>query len=75
MDTLEMDVKPLYGEEAQAIRKRCGLTQDELGLLIERSRVQVGRYEKVGQVVPTLVALAYRGLDALRKEQNTSPKS
>ncbi|MFB9160464.1 helix-turn-helix domain-containing protein [Chromobacterium violaceum] len=70
-----MELKPLYGEEAQAIRKRCGLTQDQLGELIERSRVQVGRYEKVGQEVPTLVALAYRGLDALWKEQNATAKS
>ena len=69
-----MQIKPLFGEDAQAIRKRCGLTQDELGLLVERSRVQIGRYEKVGQVVPTLVALAYRGLDALRREQDATQK-
>lgn len=69
-----MQIKPLFGEDAQAIRKRCGLTQDELGLLVERSRVQIGRYEKVGQVVPTLVALAYRGLDALRREQEATQK-
>lgn len=69
-----MQIKPLFGEDAQAIRERCGLTQDELGLLVERSRVQIGRYEKVGQVVPTLVALAYRGLDALRREQDATQK-
>lgn len=67
-----MQIKPLYGEEAHAIRKRCGLTQDEFGTLVGRSRVQIGRYEKVGQVVPTLVALAYRGLEALRHEQEAT---
>lgn len=69
-----MQIKPLYGEEAQAIRRRCGLTQDQFGLLIERGRVQIGRYEKAGKEVPTLVALAYRGLDALWREENAAPK-
>lgn len=67
-----MQIKPLLGEDAQAIRKRCGFTQGELGVILDRSRVQIGRYEKVGVILPTLVALAYRGLDAIYKENNES---
>ena len=67
-----IELTPLYGEDAQAIRKRCGLTQDELGVLFGKSRVQIGRYEKVGLQVPPLVALAYRGLDALVREEKSA---
>lgn len=54
----------MYGEDAQAIRKQCGLTQAELGKLWNKSRVQIGRYEKVGQALAPQDASAYRGLAA-----------
>lgn len=54
----------MYGEDAQAIRKRCGLTQEELGKLWRKSRVQIGRYEKTRQEVEPQTASAYRGLAA-----------
>lgn len=54
----------MHGEEAQALRKRCGLTQEELGKLWNKSRVQIGRYEKARQPVEPLIASAYRGLAA-----------
>lgn len=52
----------MYGEEAQATRKRCKLTQGELADLWQKSRAQITRYEKAGEEVPALVASAYRGL-------------
>ncbi len=60
-----MEITPLLGEQAAAIRKRCGLTQTELSALVERSRAQIARYEKNGEQVPSLIALAYRGLESL----------
>lgn len=54
----------MYGEDAQAIRKRIGLTQEELGQLWNKSRVQIGRYEKARQALDPQVASAYRGLAA-----------
>lgn len=54
----------MYGEDAQALRKRCGLTQEGLGKLWNKSRVQIGRYEKARQAVEPQVASAYRGLAA-----------
>jgi len=52
----------MYGEDAQAIRKRIGLTQEGLGQLWNKSRVQIGRYEKARQELEPQVASAYRGL-------------
>lgn len=60
----------MYGENAQAIRKRYGLTQEALGLLWKKSRVQIGRYEKARQAVEPQVASAYRGLDAELSKRN-----
>lgn len=54
----------MYGEDAQAIRKQCGLTQEGLGRLWNKSRVQIGRYEKARKSVEPQVASAYRGLAA-----------
>lgn len=54
----------MYGEDAQALRKRCGLTQEDLGKLWNKSRVQIGRYEKARQAVEPQLASAYRGLAA-----------
>lgn len=54
----------MYGEDAQAIRKQCGLTQEGLGKLWNKSRVQIGRYEKARKAVEPQVASAYRGLAA-----------
>ena len=59
-----MSIAIMYGEDAQAIRKQCGLTQDELGKLWNKSRVQIGRYEKVGKAIGPRDASAYRGLAA-----------
>ena len=59
-----MKIEQMYGEDAQALRKRCGLTQEQLGKLWNKSRVQIGRYEKARQVVEPQVASAYRGLAA-----------
>lgn len=59
-----MEIKPMYGEEAQALRKKCDLTQEQLGQLWNKSRVQIGRYEKARQLVEPLIASAYRGLVA-----------
>ena len=52
----------LYGEDAQALRKKAGLTQAELATRWGLTRVQIGRYEKTGQLVPPKEADAYRGL-------------
>lgn len=54
----------MYGEDAQAIRKRIGLTQEGLGNLWNKSRVQIGRYEKTRKQLEPQVASAYRGLAA-----------
>lgn len=59
-----MKIATMYGEDAQAIRKRIGLTQEGLGVLWKKSRVQIGRYEKARQEVEPQVASAYRGLAA-----------
>lgn len=59
-----MTIETMYGEDAQAIRKRCALTQAKLGELWNKSRVQIGRYEKARQVLEPMVASAYRGLAA-----------
>lgn len=52
----------LYGEDAQALRKKAGLTQIELAARWGLTRQQIGRYEKTGQMVPPKEADAYRGL-------------
>lgn len=62
----------MFGENAQAIRKRCGLTQKELGELWNKSRGQIGRYEKPGIRLEPLVAYAYRGLAAERTENTAA---
>ncbi|WP_242540274.1 helix-turn-helix domain-containing protein [Trinickia mobilis] len=56
----ETDV--LYGEDAQALRKKAGLNQTQLAERWGLTRQQIGRYEKTGQVVPPKEADAYRGL-------------
>lgn len=62
----------MYGEDAQAIRKQCELTQTELGNLWNKSRVQIGRYEKVRQALEPQVASAYRGLAAELSKRNAT---
>jgi transcriptional regulator with XRE-family HTH domain len=52
----------LYGEDAQALRKKAGLTQTQLAERWGLTRQQIGRYEKTGQAVPVKEADAYRGL-------------
>jgi transcriptional regulator with XRE-family HTH domain len=54
------DTDVLYGEDAQALRKKAGLTQTQLAERWGLTRQQIGRYEKTGQEVP--VKDAYRGL-------------
>ena len=56
------DVDLLYGEDAQALRKKVGLTQTQLAERWGLTRQQIGRYEKTGQTVPAKEADAYRGL-------------
>ncbi len=56
------DADVLYGEDAQALRKKAGLTQTQLAERWGLSRQQIGRYEKTGQTVPAKEADAYRGL-------------
>ena len=56
----EIDV--LYGEDAQALRKKAGLNQTQLAERWGLTRQQIGRYEKTGQMVPPKEADAYRGL-------------
>jgi transcriptional regulator with XRE-family HTH domain len=62
----------MYGEDAQAIRKQCGLTQTELGTLWNKSRVQIGRYEKAQQTLDPQLASAYRGLAAELSKRDAS---
>ncbi|ACD21562.1 helix-turn-helix domain-containing protein [Paraburkholderia phytofirmans] len=52
----------LYGEEAAALRKKAGLTQQQLSERWGLSRSQIGRYERTGCPVPPREADAYRGL-------------
>lgn len=52
----------MLGEEAQMLRKKANLTQQGLGARWQKSRQQIGRYERMGEEVPPLVADAYRGL-------------
>lgn len=61
----------LYGEDAQALRKKARLTQAELAARWGLTRVQIGRYEKTGQLVPPKEADAYRGLALLAKSNET----
>ncbi|MCP1175632.1 helix-turn-helix domain-containing protein [Ralstonia chuxiongensis] len=61
----------LYGEDAQALRKKAGLTQAGLAARWNLTRVQIGRYEKTGQPVPPKEADAYRGLALLAKQKAT----
>ncbi|MCW3585051.1 helix-turn-helix domain-containing protein [Burkholderia cenocepacia] len=56
------DTDVLYGEDAQALRKKAGLTQTQLAERWGLTRQQIGRYEKTGQEVPMKEADAYRGL-------------
>lgn len=61
----------LYGEDAQALRKKAGLTQTQLAERWGLTRQQIGRYEKTGQTVPAKEADAYRGL-ALVSQRNAT---
>ncbi|MCL6483894.1 helix-turn-helix transcriptional regulator [Ralstonia pickettii] len=54
--------RPLYGEDAAALRKKAGFTQVELAQRWGLSRSQIGRYERVGEIVPQRIADAYYGL-------------
>lgn len=63
-------IQYIFGADAAAIRKKCGLTQLQLGTLWGKSRVQIGRYESSRVRVPEQVAWAYRGL-----EQDRFPKT
>ncbi|MCA8228325.1 helix-turn-helix domain-containing protein [Burkholderia vietnamiensis] len=65
----EIDV--LYGEDAQALRKKAGLTQTQLAERWGLTRQQIGRYEKTGQEVPMKEADAYRGLVLVAKSNGT----
>ncbi len=56
------DTDVLFGEDAQALRKKVGLTQTQLAERWGLTRQQIGRYEKTGQKVPAKEADAYRGL-------------
>jgi DNA-binding XRE family transcriptional regulator len=49
-------------QDAQAVRKKVGMTQTQLAERWGLTRQQIGRYEKVGQAVPAKEADAYRGL-------------
>ena len=61
----------LYGEDAQALRKKARLTQAELAARWNLTRVQIGRYEKTGQPVHPKEADAYRGLALLARSKAT----
>ena len=61
----------LYGEDAQALRKKARLTQAELAARWNLTRVQIGRYEKTGQPVPPKEADAYRGLALIARSKET----
>lgn len=61
----------LYGEDAQALRKKAGLTQAQLAERWGLTRQQIGRYEKTGQEVPVKEADAYRGLVLFKKSNAT----
>ncbi|KWN06433.1 XRE family transcriptional regulator [Burkholderia territorii] len=65
------DIDVLYGEDAQALRKKAGLTQMQLGVRWGLTRQQIGRYERTGKVVPMKEADAYRGLVLARKPNAT----
>lgn len=69
---MEIEIATMYGEDAQAIRKRIGLTQEGLGKLWNKSRVQIGRYEKAQQKLDPQVASAYRGLEAELSKRNAT---
>lgn len=57
-----METSVLFGEDAQALRKKARLTQAQLAARWGLTRQQIGRYEKTGQIVPPKEADAYRGL-------------
>lgn len=61
----------LFGEDAQALRKKAGFTQAELAERWKLTRQQIGRYEKTGQEVPPKEADAYRGL-VLQSQTNAT---
>ncbi|NIF40099.1 helix-turn-helix transcriptional regulator [Burkholderia sp. Tr-862] len=65
------DTDVLYGEDAQALRKKAGLTQTQLAERWGLTRQQIGRYEKTGQEVPMKEADAYRGLVLALKSNAT----
>ncbi|MCA7888573.1 helix-turn-helix domain-containing protein [Burkholderia contaminans] len=65
------DTDVLYGEDAQALRKKAGLTQTQLAERWGLTRQQIGRYEKTGQEVPVKEADAYRGLVLMIKSNAT----
>lgn len=69
-----MEIVAMRGEDAQALRKYCGLTQEALGKLWNKSRVQIGRYEKARKLVEPQVASAYRGLMAEYTVAALTPK-
>ena len=65
------DIEVLYGEDAQALRKKAGLTQTQLAERWGLTRQQIGRYEKTGQAVPAKEADAYRGLVLVSRSNAT----
>ncbi|KWN04821.1 XRE family transcriptional regulator [Burkholderia territorii] len=65
------DTAVLYGEDAQALRKKAGLTQMQLAERWGLTRQQIGRYEKTAQEVPVKEADAYWGLVPTVKSNET----
>ena len=66
---IKMTEETIYGEDAQALRKKAGLTQKQLGARWNLTRQQIGRIEKVGQPVSPKDADAYRWVAQLSKHE------
>lgn len=62
-----MTDETIFGEDAQALRKKAGLTQGQLAIRWGLTRQQIGRIEKVGQPVSPKDADAYRWVAQLPK--------
>ena len=66
-----MTDKTIFGEDAQALRKKAGLTQEQLAIRWGLTRQQIGRIEKAGKPVPPKDVDAYRWVAQLPKPNAT----
>jgi DNA-binding XRE family transcriptional regulator len=57
-------IGPMDNKKLRAVRKRLGLTQEELAKRLGKKRLSIIRYEKDGTAIPKAIELAMKAIEA-----------